>query len=280
MLSYRHGFHAGNFADVLKHLVLIQLLDYFCQKPKSFCYLDTHAGAGLFALDDEFALKNREFDTGIGKLWDRQDLPEQIAAYVQQVKQVNPSRKLTRYPGSPLIAKQRVRQQDRLLLCELHSTDVQLLSKNLGKDSRITTYHADGLSQSLKCLPPLERRGLILIDPSYELKQDYTHVPDTLIKMHKRFATGTFALWYPVIERKRCEQLVHRIKESGIKNIQRFELGIRQDQAGHGMTASGMIVINPPWTLATQLQTLLPWLAEQLGESHEGFYRIETLVSE
>lgn len=280
MLSYRHGFHAGNFADVLKHLVLIQLLDYFCQKPKSFCYLDTHAGAGLFALDDEFALKNREFDTGIGKLWDRQDLPEQIAAYVQQVKQVNPSRKLTRYPGSPLIAKQRVRQQDRLLLCELHSTDVQLLSKNLGRESRITICHADGLSQSLKCLPPLERRGLILIDPSYELKQDYTHVPDTLIKMHKRFATGTFALWYPVIERKRCEQLVHRIKESGIKNIQRFELGIRQDQAGHGMTASGMIVINPPWTLATQLQALLPWLAEQLGESHEGFYRIETLVSE
>lgn len=280
MLSYRHGFHAGNFADVLKHLVLIQLLDYFCQKPKSFCYLDTHAGAGLFALDDEFALKNREFDTGIGKLWDRQDLPEQIAAYVQQVKQVNPSRKLTRYPGSPLIAKQRVRQQDRLLLCELHSTDVQLLNKNLGRESRITICHADGLSQSLKCLPPLERRGLILIDPSYELKQDYTHVPDTLIKMHKRFATGTFALWYPVIERKRCEQLVHRIKESGIKNIQRFELGIRQDQAGHGMTASGMIVINPPWTLATQLQTLLPWLAEQLGESHEGFYRIETLVSE
>ncbi|MCF7987991.1 MAG: 23S rRNA (adenine(2030)-N(6))-methyltransferase RlmJ [Methylovulum sp.] len=280
MLSYRHGFHAGNFADVLKHLVLIQLLDYFCLKPKPFCYLETHAGAGLFSLNDEFALKNREFDTGIGKLWDRQDLPEQVAGYVQHVKQVNPTRQLSRYPGSPLIAKQRVRQQDRLLLCELHSTDVQLLNKNLGRDSRTTIYHADGLSQSLKSLPPLERRGLILIDPSYELKQDYTQVPDSIIKMHKHFATGTFALWYPVIERKRCEQLVHRITESSIKNIQRFELGIRQDQAGHGMTASGMIIINPPWTLATQLHTLLPWLAEQLAESNEGFYRIETLVPE
>jgi len=280
MLSYRHSFHAGNFADVLKHIILIHSLDYLRKKDKPFCCIDTHAGPGKYELDGEYALKNREFDTGIGKLWQRNDLPEYVARYVSFIKGFNGPDKLTRYPGSPLIAKQLLRDKDRLCLFELHNTEIKSLSALADKDKRINVLHADGLKASLKLLPPFERRGLVLIDPSYELKSDYPQVVETLIAMHKRFATGTYALWYPVVDRNRNQQLERAIQASGIRNVQLFELGIRADSDEHGMTASGMIVINPPWTLAAEMTQVLPWLADVLCNDGQGFYRIQTLAAE
>jgi 23S rRNA (adenine2030-N6)-methyltransferase len=280
MLSYRHSFHAGNFADVLKHIVLIQLLDYFTKKDKPFCCIDTHAGAGDYGLDSTYALKNSEFTNGIAKLWSRHDLPDAVARYVQLIKYANNDGEMTRYLGSPRIAQQLLRNQDRLFLYELHSTDVALLSAAIGKDKRVKVFHADGLKNAVGLLPPQERRGLVLIDPSYELKTDYTEVVNALCAMHKRFATGTYALWYPVVDRRRNQSLERTIQASGIKNIQLFELGIAADTHEHGMTASGLIVINPPWTLITQMQSVLPWLVDVLGNNGEGFYRIQTLVEE
>lgn len=283
MLSYRHAFHAGNFADVLKHIVLIQLIDYLEKKDQPFCCIDTHAGAGDYALNSAYALKNSEFSTGIEKLWRRDNLPDAVASYVQIIKNANPSGSLTRYLGSPLIMQQMLRKIDRLFLYELHSTEVKLLTSVIGRDKRTKIFHADGLKNSISLLPPQERRGLILIDPSYELKTDYTDIPKALIAMHKRFATGTYALWYPVVDRSRNQALERAIQTSGIKNIQLFELGIANDSDGHGMTASGMIIINPPWTLMAQMQSVLPWLVEVLGQNdvtNKSFYRTQILVEE
>lgn len=280
MLSYRHSFHAGNFADVLKHIVLLQLLEYFGKKDQPFCCIDTHAGAGSYALNSGYALKNSEFENGITKLWHRHDLPDAVASYVQLIKRANSDGKMTLYLGSPLIAQQLLRNKDRLFLYELHSTEVDLLSTAIGRDKRIKVFHADGLKNALGLLPPQERRGLVLIDPSYELKTDYIDVVNALIAMHKRFATGTYALWYPVVDRRRNQALERAIQTSGIKNVQLFELGIAADTVEHGMTASGLIIVNPPWTLTTQMQTILPWLADVLGNNGAGFYRIQTVVEE
>jgi 23S rRNA (adenine2030-N6)-methyltransferase len=280
MLSYRHLFHAGNFADVFKHFILIQCLEYLTKKDKPFCVIDTHAGAGKYLLNSDYALKNKEFENGIAKLWQRKDLPESVARYVSLVKRFNRTDKLTCYPGSPLIAKQLLRDKDRLCLFELHSTEIKLLSLATDKDKRIKVFHADGLTGSSNLLPPFERRGLVLIDPSYEIKSDYQKVIETLISLHKRFATGIFALWYPVIDRARNLQLEQGILDSGIKNVQLFELGIHTDNGQYGMTASGMILINPPWTLAAEINLVLPWLSEVLGKNNQGFYRIQTLADE
>jgi 23S rRNA (adenine2030-N6)-methyltransferase len=280
MLSYRHAFHAGNFADVLKHVILLEILAYLTQKEKPFCVIDTHAGGGKYALDSDFALKTREFDTGISQLWQRDDLPPSVANYVEMQKRFNQNGQFKTYAGSPLLIKQMLRAKDRLCLFELHSNEFEILKTNMKLDKRIQLEKADGLKSSLALLPPTERRGLVLIDPSYEMKSDYSDVVKTLIQMHKRFATGTYVLWYPVIERGRNEILENAFKKSGIPNVQLFELGINVDNSGRGMNASGMIIINPPWNLTATMQTVLPFLANILGENGTGNFRIETLVTE
>jgi 23S rRNA (adenine2030-N6)-methyltransferase len=280
MLSYRHAFHAGNFADVLKHLVLMHIIEHLKKKDKPFCYIDTHAGAGTYALDSEFALKNREFDSGIGRLWRRDGLPDGLQRYVDLVRQFNQGKELMHYPGSPFIAATLMRNDDKLFLYDLHSTEFKFLHALFKKDRRVRTFHADGLTDSLSLLPPKERRGLVLIDPSYELSGDYRSVAETLKKMHKRFATGIYALWYPVVERQRIRRLERELQGSGIGNIALFELGIAPDSKRHGMTASGMIVINPPWTLEAEMRLELPWLADVLGAEKQGSHRIVNLAQE
>ncbi len=280
MLSYRHSFHAGNFADVLKHLILIKILEHLHKKDKPFCCIDTHAGPGLYELNSDYALKNKEFENGISRLWQQPNLPASVEQYVKVIQHFNVTDQLNYYPGSPLIAQHFLRVQDRLFLHELHSTEIEMLTQTVKKDRRIKVFHADGLKNTLGLLPPNEHRGLILIDPSYEIKTDYQSIVDTLIQMHKRFATGTYALWYPVVDRTRNQHLELALKQSAIKNIQLFELGISADTAEKGMTSSGMIVINPPWTLQADMQETLPYLATQLGLDHAGHYRIETLVKE
>lgn len=280
MLSYRHGFHAGNFADVLKHLVLQRILVHLGKKTAPFCCIDTHAGSGGYALTHAYALKNKEFENGIGKLWRRQDLPDSIAEYVNLIRKFNRDLKLSYYPGSPLIMQRYLRGKDRMFLYELHNTEIKLLSSAIKPDKHILIAHADGFQAGLKALPPIERRGLVFIDPAYELKSDYAQVVTSLKNMHQRFATGTYALWYPVIERDRNHSLERAIANCGIKNIQLFELGITEDGNHQGMSASGVIVVNPPWTLSAEMRIALPWLAEVLGVAGAGHFRAEQLVAE
>ena len=280
MLSYRHSFHAGNFADVLKHLVLIKILEHLNTKEKPFCCIDTHAGAGGYLLESDYAQKNKEFNNGIGTLWSLANLPEAVAQYVKVIKSFNVDDTLTTYPGSPLLIQNFLRQQDHLFAHELHPSDIELLKQSIRNDRRVTVHHTDGLKNTLGLLPPKANRGLVLIDPSYEIKSDYETVLQAVFKFYKRFAHGTFALWYPVVDRARNIALEKSIKDSPLKNVHLYELGIKADTLEHGMTANGMIVINPPWKLTEELQTCLPYLADTLGVDGQGYYRIETLVAE
>ncbi|OQX06953.1 MAG: 23S rRNA (adenine(2030)-N(6))-methyltransferase RlmJ [Thiothrix lacustris] len=265
MLSYRHAFHAGNHADVLKHLVLVLTLDYYQRKDKPFWYIDTHAGSGLYRLSSAESQKTREFAQGIQALWNAKDVPEVLQPYLDQVRQLNPTPTLQHYPGSPWLAAQCLRPYDQLRLYELHPSDVKHLGNNLAHDKRVYLNQQDGLKGLLSLLPPITRRAVTLIDPSYELKSDYADVITTLAKAHQRFATGTYLLWYPVIERQRVKQMVKALQQTGIPDILQIELCPSADSNGLGMTGSGMFVINPPWVLASQMQTALPWLKQTLA---------------
>ena len=280
LLSYRHSFHAGNFADVLKHIVSTSIIDYMLKKEKAFCYLDTHAGCGAYSFQSSEALKTKEFNNGVFPLWGRSDLPVPVARYMEQVVEFNAHSQLQHYPGSPSIAVQMLREIDRLFLFELHPNEFTNMRANFSGNRQIKMAKSDGLQGLIANMPPKERRGFMLIDPSYEIKTEYHQVVETLIQAHKRFATGTYALWYPVVNRTTIDKMEKSLKASGIKNIQLFELGLQEDSDQIGMTSSGMIVINPPWTLKKEMRASLPFLAKLLGINDQGFYRIETLVAE
>jgi 23S rRNA (adenine2030-N6)-methyltransferase len=280
MLSYRHSFHAGNFADVLKHLVLVRILRYMTQKEKPLLYLDTHAGAGAYELPTLQTEKTPEFAGGIGRLWGRTDLPDAVADYVAQVRLVNEGEPLRRYPGSPWFARQLLRSNDRLALHELHPADFLLLQESFRDDRRTQVRREDGFHSCRALLPPGERRALVLIDPPYELKEDYQRVVDTLIAAHRRFHNGTYAIWYPVVERQRIVRLEKALKASGIRKMLLLELGITADRPGFGMTASGMVVVNPPWSLAAEMKPVLGYLAEILGKEGRGHFRVVALADD
>jgi 23S rRNA (adenine2030-N6)-methyltransferase len=279
MLSYRHAFHAGNFADVLKHWVIVECVEYLKQKDKPLAYFDTHAGPGMYSLDSDFAQKTQEFQTGIAQIWNDPELPKALQSYCELVKNLNETDALLHYPGSPGIAKALLRESDRLVLSELHRTEHVALSENFAHDKRAEVWKEDGFQRTLKLLPPPQRRGLILIDPPYELKEDYERVTDFLIAAHRKFAQGVYALWYPVVERYRIDEIERTLKQSGIRNIALFELGLEPDTYKRGMTASGMIVINPPWTLKKNIDSGMDYLVAKLGKKG-AFSRSELLVAE
>jgi len=278
LLSYRHSFHAGNFADVIKHIVIIEILEHLINKDNAFDYIDTHAGAGLYNLRSEHAEKLQEYRKGVARL-KPEDWPE-LDRYFEILKQYNTSAELTCYPGSPLLAMHFLRAKDKAWLFEMHSTDAGLLKKNTAGDKRVRVMQDDGYKGLLSLLPPASRRGLILVDPSYELKTDYVDVFETISKAYKKFSTGIYAIWYPVVERKRIDQLEKKLKTSGIKKIQRYELARTADAPGRGMTAAGMIVINPPWMLMDKMSSLLPRLLAVLGEDKTAFFKADALVGE
>ena len=280
MLSYRHAFHAGNFADVLKHLVLVECLNYLKLKDKPFAYFDTHSGPGMYALDSEFSQKTGEFEGGIAKVWVEETLPEALLPYLEVIEASNDSDALTHYPGSPVIARTMLREHDRLHLCELHNTEIDGLEALFRVDPRAEVWHEDGFHRVEKLLPPRERRGIVLIDPSYEMKEDYEATIDFVIRAHRKFAQGLYLIWYPVVERERIDQMEATLKQSGIRNIQLFELGTSGDTNTRGMTSSGMIVVNPPWTLKQRIEPALRYLVETLGVDGHGFARSEQLVEE
>ena len=280
MLSYRHSYHAGNHADVLKHIVLTLCIESLKEKEKPFLYLDTHSGAGRYLLRSEHAEKTGEYLSGINLLWQQSNIPELLNTYISVLRRYNPFEEIKYYPGSPLIAKQLLREQDKLNLTELHPTDYPLLKQEFSKDKRTKVLREDGFSQLKSKLPPLSRRGIILIDPSYEIKDDYQKIPAALFKAYKRFATGIYLIWYPVVSRTQTQKMIDNIVNLGIKRISQFELAIKPDNNQKGMTASGMIVINPPWKLHEKMQTIMPWLKEILDTEKIGNFVIKQLVSE
>ena len=292
MLSYRHAFHAGNHADVLKHLVLILLLKYLGQKEAPYMYIDTHSGAGVYALDSDYASKNAEFETGIAKLWERTDLPQAVAEYVALVKSLNPSGKMRYYPGSPYCADRVMREEDRLRLFELHPADGKLLADNFRKleqhaaeqgrrpkarGKRVMIERANGFDGLKALLPPPSRRGLVLIDPPYEDKSDYRSVATTLADALKRFATGTYAVWYPVLQRMESRQLPEKLKQLPAADWLNVTLSVSTPSPdGFGLHSSGMFIINPPWTLEADLRAVMPYLVEALGSDEGAGYTLQT----
>lgn len=281
MLSYRHAFHAGNHADVLKHFVELELLRYLAQKDKPFWYLDTHAGAGCYALDSAYAAKHAEYASGIARLWETTDLPAPLAGYVAVVRQLNPDGALRLYPGSPLVARHVLREQDRMRLFELHPTDYALLEQNFaGHGSRVVLQQADGFGALKALLPPPPRRALVLIDPPYEEKQDYRRVVDALQEGLKRFSTGTYAVWYPQLQRSEAQQLAEKLKRLPAQNWLHVALSVQTPSAdGFGMHGSGLFIINPPWTLHATLQEVMPVLAACLGQDGKGSFVLEQQVA-
>lgn len=279
MLSYRHSFHAGNHADVVKHLVLTLILQSLKQKDKGFFYLDTHSGVGRYSLLSAEAEKTGEYLEGVARLWERCDLPEEVALYLNEIKKLNKG-KLKYYAGSPLLAVQQLRPQDRALLTELHPNDFPLLRQEFAKVENVVTKREDGFQQLKAALPPKEKRGLVLIDPPYELKEDYELVVKAIIEGYKRFATGIYAIWYPVVLRQHTKRIVRGLQETGIRKILQIELAVRPDSDQRGMTASGMIVINPPWQLESQMKKVLPYLTEVLVPEGTGRWCVEWITPE
>ncbi|MEZ2840594.1 23S rRNA (adenine(2030)-N(6))-methyltransferase [Escherichia coli] len=280
MLSYRHSFHAGNHADVLKHTVQSLIIESLKEKDKPFLYLDTHAVAGRYQLGSEHAERTGEYLEGIARIWQQDDLPAELEAYINVVKHFNRSGQLRYYPGSPLIARQLLREQDSLQLTELHPSDYPLLRSEFQKDSRARVEKADGFQQLKAKLPPVSRRGLILIDPPYEMKTDYQAVVSGIAEGYKRFATGTYALWYPVVLRQQIKRMIHDLEATGIRKILQIELAVLPDSDRRGMTASGMIVINPPWKLEQQMNNVLPWLHSKLVPAGTGHATVSWIVPE
>ena len=289
MFSYRHAFHAGNHADVLKHVITIQLLNYMAQKEAPYLYVDTHAGAGLYALETGYAAKNAEYENGIGKLWDKKDLPPALQDYLDLIKSINPSGKLRYYPGSPYCAEQVMRLEDRLRLFEMHPSDVKILQENMRKremhqaeqgqkarGKRVMVMAGDGFESLNALLPPPQRRGIVLIDPPYEDKRDYKRVKDTLTIALERFPTGTYAVWYPILQRMESREFARKLGQLPAEWLH-VSLSISQPMPdGFGLHSSAMFIINPPWTLEASLREVMPYLVKNLGVDSDAKFTIET----
>ncbi|WP_217532955.1 23S rRNA (adenine(2030)-N(6))-methyltransferase RlmJ [Vibrio metschnikovii] len=279
MLSYRHSFHAGNHADVLKHIVQSLILNALQQKETPFVYHDTHSGVGRYDLTHEWSEKTGEYKQGIGRLWQQTDTPAAIDSYLDAVKALNQGDELRYYPGSPHIAHAHLRAQDRMVLSELHPSDYPLLEQEFARDRQVAIYKQDGFARLKASLPPKERRGLVLIDPPYELAKEYRDVVQAIAQSHKRWSTGIYAIWYPVVNRCDIEDMLDGLANLGIRKILQIELGVAPDTNQRGMTASGMIVINPPWKLESEMQTILPFLKQAIAPA-TGHFKVEWVVPE
>lgn len=272
MLAYRHAFHAGNHADVLKHFVFTQVLRYMADKDKAYTLVDTHAGAGGYGLDSNHARKHAEYDDGIGRLWNRKGLPAPLADYVELVRRFNPQAdRLTRYPGSPALAQMLLRADDRMRLYELHSTDYPLLQEAMATRRETAVMNSDGFGALRAELPPPSRRGVVLIDPSYEIKTDYGKVVTAVREGLQRFADAVILVWYPQLQRLEPREMVDRLKAAADAQSKRGWLHVRMtvaepDDSGFGMIGSGMLVINPPFVLKDTLKSVMPVMTEALGQ--------------
>jgi 23S rRNA (adenine2030-N6)-methyltransferase len=284
VLAYRHAFHAGNHADVLKHVVLVQALQRMSAKDKGYTYVDTHAGAGGYSLEGRYAQKRAEHELGIGALWARGGLPAAVADYVALVRRFNAGGKLTQYPGSPAFAQMLVRPQDRMRLYELHPTDHRILDAFLGRHPNTQVSASDGFAALKAELPPPTRRGVVLIDPSYEIKTDYARVVAAVREALTRFADAVVLVWYPQLLLLESSQLPQRLQHAAEAHARKGWLHARltvqqPDERGFGLLGSGMFVANPPFQLHTSLEEALPFLVDVLGRYDRAHYLLEQRAS-
>ncbi|MDY0744723.1 23S rRNA (adenine(2030)-N(6))-methyltransferase RlmJ [Paucibacter sp. R3-3] len=289
MLAYRHAFHAGNHADVLKHLVFTQVLRYMGEKDKPYTLVDTHAGAGGYSIEGRYAQKKGEYSLGVARLWDERSLPEPLARYMELVKAFNTDGQLRQYPGSPALANLLMREQDRLRVFELHQTDYRILSSYLETRPNTQVFDTDGFAAMKSELPPpaIARRAVVLMDPSYELKTDYAKVIAALREGLQRMAETVFIIWYPQLQLLESAQLAQRLKAAADaekhgakKGWLHVRLTVKQqdNDRGVGMLGSGMFIANPPFTLHDELAECMPLLVEKLGQYDGANFVLEQKV--
>ena len=282
-MNYRHAYHAGNFADVVKHAVLARLVQYLKQKDKSFRVIDTHAGAGLYDLSSEAAQKTGEWRDGIGKLLDAQLEPRAAALlspYFDAVRAVNPAGGVGKYPGSPSIVRHLLRKQDRLSALELHPQDAARLRALFSGDYQVRVIELDGWLSLGAHLPPKEKRGLVLVDPPFEQEGEFDRLVDGLCTAHRRWAGGIYALWYPIKNRAAVAAFRLALRRSGIPKILDIGFEIRPPVAQPRLDGSGMVIVNPPFTLEQDMRFVLPALHGVLAESPAARWTIDWLTDE
>ena len=276
MLAYRHAFHAGNHADVLKHIVLVLVLRHLAAKEKGFRFVDTHGGAGGYSLQGRYARKHDEHARGIGALWTRDDLPAAVADYVELVRTFNPDGKLAQYPGSPSLALMLLRPQDELRAFELHPTEEKILRATLAGQHRASAVFGDGFTGLRSQLPPPTRRGAVLVDPSYEGTADYPKVVATMRDAVARFADGVYIVWYPQVSKLEAAQLPRRLAALAPKGWLHARLTVQEpDAQGFGLAGSGVFVLHPPHTLRAALAEVLPYLVDALGQSKDAGFLLD-----
>lgn len=282
-MNYRHAFHAGSFADVFKHAVLCRILHHLRGKQAPFRVIDTHAGAGLYDLTSPEASRGGEWRDGIARLREAQ-LPTNVAAllqpYLDVVDALNERGALKVYPGSPALIRAWLRASDRLIACELEPLAARSLAYHLQRDARIKTLEIDGWTALSAYVPPKERRGLVLIDPPFEEASDFRRLAEGLAAAHRKWATGIYALWYPIKGRTEPDALAKRLRRLGIGKMLRAELIVSPLSDPTRLNGSGLVLVNPPWILEEELSTLLPALAAILARGEKGGFRLDWLAGE
>jgi 23S rRNA (adenine2030-N6)-methyltransferase len=282
-MNYRHAFHAGGFADVIKHIVLVRILKYLHDKPAAFRVIDTHAGAGIYDLAGDEARRGGEWRTGIARMmqarFSEAVLPL-VAPYLDIVRAFNPQRDLAAYPGSPLVARALLRPQDRLLACEVEPKARKRLIDALRRDAQARVVDLDGWMALPAFVPPKERRGLVLIDPSFEQKDEFERLTNGFAQGFAKWPTGSYLLWYPVKSRRATDSLARHVADAVAAaavpgTCLRLEFSVAPQVAGAGLTSAGLLIVNPPWTLAGELRAILPELEKPLGQGGAGRFRLE-----
>ena len=278
MLSYQHGYHAGNFADVIKHSALCCLLSYLTQKERPLFYFETHAGKGFYDLKDKQAEKTGEYKQGIKPVWaDKAKLPPVFQEYLNIISKLNKTEHLHYYPGSPYIAINALRPSDRAYLCELHPAEYDVLAQMPRFNKKVHCSNTDGIAAMKALLPPAEKRALIFIDPSYEIKDEYKTIPAALKQIYSRFPTGVYCLWYPIINKRITDQFIRRMKDIGANNALRVEFNLKAIPK-EGMSGCGLWIINPPYTFAEEIKSILNTLKSYFNPT-ESSYIIEPETS-
>ncbi|MFM1869416.1 MAG: Ribosomal large subunit methyltransferase [Pseudomonadota bacterium] len=274
MLAYRHAFHAGNHADVLKHCVLRQILLYMNQKDKPYWVIDTHAGAGMYSLASDYANTKSEYLDGVARLWECDDLPPVLNDYMNLIQLCNNKGDWSLYPGSPEVIRRSIRVDDRMRLFELHPTDFEILQENFERDRQAKLFKSDGFASLKALLPPPTRRAVIFMDPPYEIKTDYSKVVDALEEGLARFAEGVYVIWYPILTRGDHIRMIESLRKLSEKTLNIAMTVQEPDEKGFGMLGSGLFIINPPWTLKDSIQDIMPYLVDKLAQYPGASYEI------
>jgi len=283
-MNYRHNYHAGNFADVFKHCSLILLIQSLCKKETAFCYLESHAGIGRYDLLSEASQKTQEYENGIAKIYLNQDCPAIIKTYQTIIQNNNLANEGWEYhfphiyPGSPRIVKSLLRPQDRMILVELHPEDISLLKKEFKHDKQVIIHHQDGYQAINAFLPPQEKRGLILIDPSFEQKNEFNSIIETITIALKKFQQGIYAIWYPIKETQKINWFYRHLKKLPCNNLLITEFQLPKNLSLTGLSMCGMAIINTPWQFENELNTLLSWLSPALFDGKTKQYKIQWLI--